>query len=476
MTHPLSSRRSVLGGAVAVGAAATLSGLHLPAAHATPRRGPNQRTMVGQPYEVHERVRIGLVGLGNRGMGMLAGWLAVPGADVVAVCDIRADRADRAAARVEAAGRPRPATFGGTDTSYADMLAREELDFVYVATPWEFHHEQGRAALLAGCHTGVELPIAMELTELWDLVDTSEVTRKHLFLMENVSYGRNELAMLKMAHDGLFGDITNGHGGYLHDLRALLFSDTYYTDSWRRKWHTRKDASFYAMHGLAPIAAAMDINRGDRMLTLQATSTPPKGLADYRQRNVPRDHPSWKETYVKGDLTTCLIETHQGRVLRAEHDVSSPRPYSRINSLAGSRGLMEDYVPVGSSRARIYVEPDHGGHAWSDFTPYRDEYDHWLWKEVGNSPDNPGGHGGMDYVLQWRIVQQMRTGQVPDIDVYDSAAWCSPVPLSVASLERGGRPVDVPDFTRGRWAELRPGLDSRPSEMPTSATTAGGAR
>jgi hypothetical protein len=278
--------------------------------------------------------------------------------------------------------------------------------------------------------------------------------------------------MLKMAHDGVFGDVTNGHGGYLHDLRELLFSDTYYTDAWRRKWHTRKDASFYPMHGLAPIAAAMDINRGDRMLTLAATSTAPKGLADYRERFVPRGHPSWQETYVKGDLTTCLIETHRGRVIRAEHDVSSPRPYSRINSLAGSRGLVEDYVPVGEANARIYVEPDHGGHSWRDFTPYRDEYDHWLWKKVGSNPDNPGGHGGIDYILQWRIVQQMRAGLVPDIDVYDSAAWCSPVPLSVASLRRDGAPVAVPDFTRGRWAEPRIGLDSRESDMPPLATRA----
>ncbi len=171
------------------------------------------------------------------------------------------------------------------------MLRRDDVDLVYIATPWEFHHPQGKAALLAGKHVVVELPVATELDELWDLVDTSERTRRHLMLSENCSYGRNELAMLKMAHEGLFGDITNGHGGYLHDLRELLFSDTYYTDAWRRLWHTRSTASFYAMHGLAPIAAAMDINRGDRMTTLRATATEPKGLADYRARFVPRNHP-----------------------------------------------------------------------------------------------------------------------------------------------------------------------------------------
>jgi predicted dehydrogenase len=397
---------------------------------------------------------------------MTKGWSVVPGCQVTAVCDIRADRAKRVADDLVKAGKPRPAEYGGSDTSYAEMLKRDDIDLVYIATPWEFHYEQGRAALLAGKHVIVELPIATELDELWDLVDTSERTRRHLMLAENCSYGRNELAMLKMAHEGVFGDVTNGHGGYLHDLRALLFSNTYYTDSWRRLWHTRSTASFYAMHGLAPVAAAMDINRGDRMTTLRATATAPKGLADYRERFVPKGHPSWNETYINGDLVTCMIETAKGRVIRAEHDVSSPRPYSRINSLAGSRGIFEDYAGTSRTGGRIYFEPDHGGHSWRDFEPYRKEFDHWLWKKIGDDAANNGGHGGMDYVLQWRTVQQMRAGLVPDIDVYDSATWCSPVPLSVMSLDRKGKPVAVPDFTRGAWVNLRGGLDSRMTDMP----------
>jgi hypothetical protein len=457
---PTTSRRAILGGAVA-GGVLTVTGAAA-AGDTTPARRPGQRSMIGVPFETHQRVRIGLIGLGNRGMGMLSGWAAVPGAVVTAVCDVRADRARRAADRLVALGKPRPAE----STDYRAVTGSGDVDLVYVATPWEFHYQQGKAALVGGKHVGVELPIATELAELWDLVDTSERTRKHLWLMENCSYGRNELAMLKMAHEGLFGEITNGHGGYLHDLRELLFSDTYYTDAWRRKWHTRSIAQFYPMHGLAPIAACMDINRGDRFTMLSATATEPKGLADYRERNIPRTHPSWNETYVNGDLITCMIDTAKGRVIRAVHDVSSPRPYSRVNSLAGSRGIVEDYAGVGTTGARTYLEPDHGGHSWRDFAPYRQTFDHWLWKKIGDDAANNGGHGGMDYVLQWRIVQQMRAGLVPDIDVYDSAAWCAPFPLSVQSLRAGGRPVPVPDFTRGRWAELRLGLDSRETDMP----------
>ena len=473
--NPTSSRRTVLGAGLAgvLGATAGTASATTTAATTmtatSPLRRSGQRSMIDVPFTPHETVRIGLIGLGNRGAGMLAGWAAIPGAVVTAVCDIRADRAKAASDRLVQLGKPRPTEYGGSATSYKELVRSSDVDLVYIATPWEFHYEQGKAALLGGKHVGIELPIATELKQLWDLVDTSERTRKHLWLMENCSYGRNELAMLKMAHEGLFGEITNGHGGYLHDLRALLFSDTYYTDAWRRKWHTRSIASFYPMHGLAPIAAAMDINRGDRFATLRATSSAPRGLADYRAQHIPRDHSSWQETYVNGDLVTCMIETAKGRTIRAEHDVSSPRPYSRINSLAGSRGLVEDYAGVGTTGARAYLEPSHGDDAWHDFAPFQQEYDHWLWKKIGDDAENNGGHGGMDYVLQWRIIQQMRAGLVPDIDVYDSAAWCAPVPLSVQSLKNDGRPVDVPDFTRGRWAELRLGLDSRDTDMPPTS-------
>ncbi|MGR8009164.1 Gfo/Idh/MocA family protein [Streptomyces hypolithicus] len=480
---PAVSRRLVLGGTLATGALAAGIGsasgaaaAPAPAAAAAasplaapPGRKPGQKSMVNVAFAPYKTVRVGVIGLGNRGSGMTTGWSVVPGCVVTAVCDIRADRAKRTADQLVAKGKPRPAEFGGSAGSYKEMLERDDIDLVYIATPWEFHYEQGKAALLSGRHAVVELPIATELSQLWDLVDTSERTRNNLMLAENCSYGRNELAMLKMAHEGLFGDITNGHGGYLHDLRELLFSNTYYTDSWRRLWHTRSTASFYAMHGLAPIAAAMDINRGDRMTTLKATATAPKGLADYRERFVPRSHPSWNETYINGDLVSCSIETAKGRMIRAEHDVSSPRPYSRINTIAGSRGIFEDYAGTSSTGGRVYVEPDHSGHSWRDFDTYRKEFDHWLWKKIGDDAANNGGHGGMDYVLQWRTVQLMRAGLVPDIDVYDSAAWCAPVPLSVMSLENKGGPVAVPDFTRGAWVNLRPGLDSRSSEMPPVA-------
>src|SRR5690606_33205458 len=400
-----------------------------------PQRARGQRSMIGVPFDRYDEVRIGLIGLGNRGMGMLSGWTAVPSAVVTAVCDVVPDHAQRAAEAVKSETGRRPTVYTGSDKAYEELCASDDVDFVYVATPWEWHFRQGMAALRNGKHVGIELPIATELKELWQLVDASERARRHCFLMENCSYGRNELAILRMAHDGLFGELTNGHGGYLHGLLGLLFNGHYTPAGWRRAWHTNIAASFHAMHGLAPIAACMDINRGDRFTYLTATSSAALGLADYRERFMPKDHPSWSETYVKGDRTTCMLMTAKGRMVRAEHDVSSPRPYSRINSIAGTRGVFEAYP------TRIYVEHDHTNHQWADAKPYLDRYDHWLWHKVGDDAENNGGHGGMDYILQWRIIQQMRAGLVPDIDVYDSAAWCAPVPLSAESIRKGSRPV-----------------------------------
>src|SRR5690606_11178319 len=280
---PTTTRRSVLGGALAGGLLAATSSTTAAATErddVVPARKPGQKSMIGVPFEEHDVVRIGLIGLGNRGMGMLPGWAAVPGAQITAVCDIRADRAKKAADQLVELGKDRPAEYGESADSYRKLVSSSDVDFAYVPTPWELHG-------------------------LWSRAATSQRMRKYLFVMENCSYGRNELAMLRMAHEGLFGDITNGHGGYLHDLRELLFSPTYYTDAWRRKWHMRSIASLYPMHGLAPIAACMDINRGDRFVTLRATSTEPKGLYDYRERFIPKDDPIWDETYINGDLVTC---------------------------------------------------------------------------------------------------------------------------------------------------------------------------
>jgi hypothetical protein len=269
--------------------------------------------------------------------------------------------------------------------------------------------------------------------------------------LENCCYGRNEMRVLRMAHAGRFGELLHGAGAYNHDLRGLLFSPTYYEGPWRRLWHTRLRGDLYPNHGFGPVANYMDVNRGDRAVSISSFGTPSLGLAEYRAAHVPAGDPSWKETYIESDRTISMVRTAKGRLIRLEHDVSTPHPYSRINSLGGTRGVFEDYP------ARIYLEPDHKDDVWGDFSAYAAEFDHWLWKDHANPP---GAHGGMDYIMVYRLMQCLQKGLPPDFDVYDAATWTAPVPLSHASIKANGAPQEIPDFTRGEWRRARAGVDS----------------
>ncbi|MFK0294149.1 Gfo/Idh/MocA family protein [Streptomyces sp. NPDC090442] len=462
------SRRSVLwtagaAGAAGLGLAALGTG---PAAAAAPGAAgtadaaatapkPQGKTMIGVPFAPRGTVRVGIIGLGNRGDSMIDLFLAVPHVRVVALCDPVKEKVAKAVAKVTKAGQPAPAVYTNGDHDFENLCRRTDIDFVYAATPWDRHFEMAKTALLNGKHVGTECPLALRLDQLWELVDLSERTRRHCLQLENCCYGRNEMRVLRMAHAGLFGELLHGAGAYLHDLRGLMFDPKYYEGPWRRLWHTRLRGDLYPTHGFGPVANYMDVNRGDRVVRIASFGTPALGLAAYRKQHMPPGDPSWKESYVESDRTISLVQTAKGRVIRLEHDVSTPHPYSRINSLGGTRGLFEDYPE------RIYLEPDQGNDEWGDFGRYT-EWDHWLWKEHANPP---GGHGGMDYMLVFRLTQCLRLGLVPDFDVYDAATWSAPVPLSDRSLRAKGVPQEIPDFTRGLWHKARPGMDSpKPAE------------
>ncbi|WFB11138.1 Gfo/Idh/MocA family oxidoreductase [Streptomyces sp. LX-29] len=414
---------------------------------APPRRGA---TMIGVPFEPRATVRVGIVGLGQRGGSMIDLFLALPGVRVTAVCDPVKEKVARAVAKVTAAGQPTPAGYAHGEHDFVRMCERADVDFVYVATPWDWHFEMCRTAMEHGKHVGVECPLAMELDQLWELVDVSERTRRHCVQLENCCYGRNEMRVLRMAHAGLFGELLHGAGAYIHDLRGLMFDPEYYETPWRRRWHTRLRGDLYPNHGFGPVANYMDVNRGDRAVRITTFGSPARGLAAYREQHMPPGDPSWKETYIESDMSISLVQTAKGRVIRLEHAVSNPHPYSRHNILGGTKGVFEDYPP------RIYLEPEMHDDRWGDFTAYAD-WDHWLWKEHSNPP---GGHGGMDYIMLFRLTQCMRLGLVPDFDVYDGATWTAPVPLSNASIRAKGAPQSIPDFTRGHWRKARPGVDS----------------
>jgi hypothetical protein len=466
------SRRNVLRSGAMLGAAAGLgvSG-GLPAAAdepstREPTRTRRERRMTDVPFEGFDEVRVALLGVGNRGLDQARRWAAV--ATVTAIADIRRSQAEAAAdAVVKENGQARPAIYADGEEDYLNLLQRDDIDLVYVATPWEWHHPMAKAAMRCGKHVAVELPIAPRLDDIWDLVRTSEHTRKHCMLLENVCYFRPELRVLTMSKQGLFGSLLHGSGGYVHDLRdPYMFHGAYYPEGWRRQWHTRMNANHYPMHGLGPVSATMDINRGDRFDRLVSITSPAMGLALYREENMPPDHPSWEDTYISGDRNTCFIQTANGRFIRVEHEVTTPHPYTRRTTLVGTRGVWDENLG-------IYLETlGHDNHTWREFGDDFAKYDHWLWRDIGDSAEEYGGHGGGDFIAIFRLVQCMRLGLTPDIDVYDSAAWCSVIPLSEMSLQGGSRAVRVPDFTRGHWEEERPGLSRGRPESSEQARAA----
>ena len=432
------SRRDLLRGAVA-GAALMGQAVGAPqASHAS---------VIGMPFEARENVRMGLIGCGARGSDMLQEYLGVEGLTVTAVCDVVKDAALKAQAAVERAGHKPPAVYANGEHDFENLVKREDVDFVYIPSPWEWHVPMALAAMNNGKHAFVEVPAAFSIEDCWKLVDTSEKTRRHCLIMENCCYGENELLVLNMIKAGLFGDLLYGEGAYLHDLRRLLFEDAS-EGLWRRYPHTKRNGNLYPTHGLGPVANYMGINRGDRFDHMVSMSTPQRGLDAWRAAHVPKDSPKWKEKYICGDLNTSLIQTANGLVITVQHDVVNPHPYDRINRIAGVKGIFCDYPP------RIYFD-DPKAEAYTSIDPYKAEYEHPLWKHEGELARKLGGHGGMDFLMVYRLVECMRKGLPPDFDVYDAAAWSAVGPLSEASVAQGSAPVQFPDFTRGRWKEKR---------------------
>ena len=403
------------------------------------------KTVAEMRFEPKEAVRLGVIGTGGRGSSLVENFSAVPGVAITALCDVVKEKAQRVQARLDRAGKASQKIELYTDGDYAyeRLVRRDDLDLVVIATPWVWHTPMAVAAMKAGKHVAVEVPAARTLDECWQLVNTSEATRRHCVQLENCCYGYNEMMVLNMVRAGLFGDLTHGGAAYNHDLRSILFSPNG-EGQWRRFEHLNRDGNLYPTHGLGPVAHYMDINRGDRFDTLVSMSSLSGGLQQYRQDKLAADDPRQKEVYKEGDFNVSLIRTVKGRVIELEHNVSSPQPYDRINLIAGTKGIFRDYPP------RVYID----GAPKEEFTsldPYKAQYEPALWKKIGEMAKELGGHGGMDFVMAYRLIECMKQGLAPDIDVYDAAAWSAPGPLSEASVAQGSAPQRFPDFTRGKW-------------------------
>ncbi len=352
---------------------------------------------------------------------------------------LRNRQSNIAAAQIsEAAGKPVERLWG---SAALEKLVDLPLDIVYIATPWDTHTSCAVAAMQAGKHAAVEVPAAVRLEECWQLVETSERTRRHCVMLENCCYDYWETLVKRMARAGLFGTIVHAECAYIHDLRAMLFENSS-EGLWRRLPQTQRNGNHYPTHGLGPVAQILEIGTQDSFDYLVSMSSRSEGLMEYRQRMLDSSDPRQTETYLAGDINLSLIRTRMGKTIILQHSTVLPRPYDRIFLISGTRGTFRDYPP------RLYLDGIGKDEEWLDIEPYRQQYEHPLWREVGELARQRGGHGGMDYLMNYRLVQTMREGLPPDSDVYEAAEWSAPGPLSELSVANRSAPVDFPNFRR----------------------------
>ena len=432
---------------VSAGAAiATSAAAYADEQSSKPHHSMPHRSMMDVAFAKREP-RIGIIGTGGRGTSLLGNILAADG-QVVALCDVVRSKAEAAAALVVAKGQKQPALFTDGDHAYEKMLDGSDLDLVIVATPWKWHAPMALYGMQHGKDVAVEVPGVTTIEDCWNIVNTSEQTGKHCMMLENCCYGYNETLLLRMAHAGVLGDLLYGEGAYLHDLREELFSNAG-EGLWRRTEHTLHTGNLYPTHGLGPVANYMGIQRVDRFAHIVSMSSPQRGLDAYRKAHLEPGDPRMRERYLTGDMNTSLIKTANGLTITVKHTVSTPHPYYRINQIAGTKGIFQDYPP------RIYIDGQNANESWEpvEDTPQSKwkQYEYPLWTREGDAARKNGGHGGMDYIMIYRLLQCVREGLPPDMDVYDAALWSSIAPLSEQSVKSGSAPMEFPDFTRGAW-------------------------
>jgi len=390
-------------------------------------------------------VRFGIIGTGGRGTSLLQTLLLFSQAEVPAVCDVVRDRAEYAANLVEKKSNRRPTVYAGGESVWEEMVNRPDLDAVIIATPWEWHARMAVVAMRAGKCPGVEVPAAITLEECLDLVRTSEQTGIPCMMLENVCYYENVLALLRMIREGLFGEVQHCEAGYQHDCRSIMFDETGRL-TWRGQHVLTKNGNLYPTHPLGPVSQWMNINRGDRFVSLTSVSTPARGLQEYAANRFGADHPAAKHRYALGDVNTTVLVTASGRTVTLYFNLMTHRPYDLILRLEGVKGIY-----LGTTDHICLETENKGAHEWEPFAPYQKRFEHPLWRALRGPALNSGGHGGAEYLMFHDFLKSVRAKTAAPQDVYDAATWSAVFPLSIQSVAKGGQPVEFPDFTANRW-------------------------
>ncbi len=411
-----------------------------------PDRRNEHFNMCGYAAPKLETVRVGFIGTGSRGSGHVLQLSLIEGVEIKALCDIRHEKAVEAKAQLNNKNQ-NPDIYSGKPDEWKKLCDRKDIDLVYIATPWDLHAEMAVYAMEKGKHAAIEIPCAKTLEECWQLVKTSEKTRKHCIILENCCYDFFELLTLNMARQGFFGEIVHCEGAYIHDLMKLNFDKDNYYDMWRLKENFR-NGNLYPTHGLGPVSQILNINRGDRMDYLVSMSTNDFMMAAKAKELAESDNffKPYANKKFRGNMNTTTIRTAKGKTIMLQHDVTSPRHYSRIHLVSGTKGTALKYPLPG----RIAVNHER----WlneAEFKELEEKYEPAIVKKIGKQAKQVEGHGGMDFLMNWRLIDCLRNGLSMDMDVYDAAAWSVISPLSEKSVANRSASVNIPDFTAGSW-------------------------
>jgi len=413
-------------------------------------------------------VRVAFIGVGARGSGHAKQIAAIEGTEVVGISDLYKDLAEKSSIICQEIGNGKRhkniAIYSGNKNKWRAMLDEVKPDAVFISTNWDNHAPMAIQTMKSGAHAFVEVPMATTIEDLWDIVNTSEKTRRHCMMMENVNYGRDELMYLNMCRKGVIGDFLHAEAAYIHELRFQMKEEERGTGSWRTHHYAKSKGNLYPTHGLGPVAQYMNLARGeDNFNSLVSYSTPSLGRKLYAEKNYESGHKWNKLNYSNGDMNTSIIKTNLGRTIMIQWDETSPRPYTRHNLIQGTKGILAGFpTRVALENGVEGITKDH--HTWvqgQNLKILYEKYDHPINKRLDSLIQKMGGrnhvgHGGMDFVMRYRIIECLRNGEPLDQNVYEGCFWSAVTPLSANSINSGGAPQKFPDFTRGNWNKTKP--------------------
>ena len=420
-----------------------------------PQRPHGQENVLGLAVDPIPVVRVGFIGLGMRGPGAVERFTHIPDVKIVGLCDVESNRVANCQRMLLNKGLEKAYEYSGED-GWIELCNRDDIDLIYIATDWKNHAKMAIYAMEHGKHVAIEVPAAMNMQEIWALINTSERTRKHCMQLENCVYDFFELTTLNMAQHNVFGEILRAEGAYIHNLNDFWGE---YWNNWRLDYNRNHRGDVYPTHGIGPICQALNIHRGDKLNYLVSVDTKAVSAPEYIKNTTGETVTDFKN----GDHTTTLIRTELGKNIEIQHNVVCPQPYSRKYQLTGTRGFankypIEGYALDSKNNSVITNHEDLSGHSFvSNDVKYElmQQYKHPIHRQLEQIARKVGGHGGMDFVMDYRLVHCLQQGLPLDMDVYDLAEWCCLTELSGLSLEHGSIPVKIPDFTRGYWNELQ---------------------